>query len=593
MWIFRVVLVGMVLCAVLMTASVGFAQKGQAVERKVNRYVVAMGVNAFEHPPPEGSTRDDEGWEPLRFAEKDAQEVVEALEYYGFKPFDDTILLGEEATSHAMWQLLVDLRKEIHRHGGEDYEIIVYLSSHGFNLDPEGNGHGFIVTHNTPARRDFNLSRKEEAISQRDILEHFVGELGPNVLRTAIIYDACETPGGKGAASRFRGPASAMSMKDARRDEKSVQQIRELAQTTYVFSAVSRNQPAVEPDRLGNGVYTHFLLEALRSGREGPASELLPKVPFSLFAAHQFATHKVRQWTKGRQYPSWAAPRVNEAEGLFFLWPEGTPERQAALDQRSLIITQSPSPPGMLAVLIPDGGERLRGARDVRRELAMGGGTIVSPGRYVFRLVDEEDGSVHVETTMRLSDGQIQNLNLMEMLDSRPRQLVTASVGFGGFSSAWGQDPELPAMPMLQLSYGISGWPGGHAALGLRFLMGGAQTASPVEFDTTVDHLLTGLSLEFLGEGRLGLWSFGAGPMLTGALVRRHVADIGETTLTSAWGGGVLARVQAPVFEDFSVSLEGQVHALAIGNGNQGVLATTAFLGLTWHPVLSRVERVR
>lgn len=140
------------------------------------RYALVVGVGQFEN-----------GIAPLRYAEKDAEDVYEYLVSSAgaaFEPGNVLLLRGSQATHAAIGRAL-DLVKES---ASRDDFVLLYFSSHGTPPDKYGGVH--VVAYDTevkPRERVWKTALTENRL--RDFVE------GVEARRLIVVLDACYSNG--------------------------------------------------------------------------------------------------------------------------------------------------------------------------------------------------------------------------------------------------------------------------------------------------------------------------------------------------------------------------------------------------------------
>jgi len=211
-----------------------------------NKYALLIGVGKFGDPTiPQ-----------LKFAAKDARDLKALLvdpRYGSFPAENVTLLVDEEATRANILKAL----NKISLAAQEDDLVLLFFSSHGSpRKDGVGlQGIGYIVTFDSSQQEIFlnaleftDLSEKVAAIQAR---------------RKVTLLDTCysgqtRTRGGKALVLEGYG----VGQKEA--------SLFLSGDGTYVITSSRDNEISFESDELQNGYFTHYLIEALRSGSEPP-----------------------------------------------------------------------------------------------------------------------------------------------------------------------------------------------------------------------------------------------------------------------------------------------------------------------------------
>src|SRR6266508_3664834 len=199
------------------------------------RLALVIGIDRF----------DDPQWRPLRFPEADAASVAEVLRDPERGAFDDVEVLAE---GPSRGEIREGLRRLADRSRDESDTVVVYVSSHG-TLARDGVG------------------RLRRYLVARDT-------------RAADV------------------PGTGVSMDDLKAGF-FVRPIEDVSRASVVLSASDWGETAREDEKLGNDIYTHFLVEALRVGadRNGDGAVTASE-------AHDYARRMTYEYTGGRQRPT-------------------------------------------------------------------------------------------------------------------------------------------------------------------------------------------------------------------------------------------------------------------------------------------------
>lgn len=324
------------------------------------RYALLVGVDDYADP----------AFPDLKHAGHDATALGEVLASETSGGFDVVrVLTGTGRTDRDdVLVALRELRSELRR---ED-TLVVYFSGHGTRIVADGLSRRFLLVHDT-APGDLEGS----AIDLAD-LQGFFGALPP--ARKALIVDACFSGDGKSvlrpADAEAAEPPLLAGMASFGPGE------------AHLF-ATSPGRPSREDDRLGHGVYTWFLLDALSWSKAD--ADLDDDGVVTAYEAHDHARGQVIAHTDGVQVPEAAFRVVGEADVVL----TGDPKRRQARDRA-------------LVYLYPASDHGLAGARvfvDGRDRGALPGTVPVTAGRHVVR-IERADGEVVVDGSVRLASGR-------------------------------------------------------------------------------------------------------------------------------------------------------------------------------------------
>ncbi len=240
-----------------------------AAPRIDKRYAVVIGVGEYE----------SEEIPDLEFARADAQSMVDFLNSSAAGPFDEVLFLAdEEATGTAMRNaLFVFLQK-----ADWDDLVLIYYAGHGA---PDGNRPDNLYLLPTDSDLDAMASTGFPMWDVKTALRRQIA-----AERVIVIADACHSAGtadgdvvGGGASNNIAGTFSQLFTPSRR----------------LMMTAADTNEFSLEDARWGgHGVFTHFLLEALKG--DGDANED-GIITFS--EAFDFVSSNVTSATQGRQNP--------------------------------------------------------------------------------------------------------------------------------------------------------------------------------------------------------------------------------------------------------------------------------------------------
>lgn len=208
-----------------------------------DKFALVVGVGRFADP----------AIPPLHFAAKDAADLGRLLidPHAGrFSEKNVYVLTDEQATRANILKAL----NEIVLRAGADDLVLLFFSTHGSpRKDGLGlQGVGYIIAHDTTEKEMFvnsiefeNLREKVALIAAR---------------RKVLLLDTCYSGQvrGKGLLLEGHGIESATAKMFLS------------GEGTYVITSSRDDEVSYESERLKNGYFTHFLLEALREGPEPP-----------------------------------------------------------------------------------------------------------------------------------------------------------------------------------------------------------------------------------------------------------------------------------------------------------------------------------
>jgi len=342
--------------------------------RSARRHAVLVGVDTYEDP---SFTR-------LKHARDDARvlsELFGAPETGGFHE----VHLIEDATRGQFFEALRTVRDLLRP---EDV-LVVYFSGHGTRVLDGDHWRRFLVP------SDGQSSDLEGTAIDLVELQGFFSTLPP--ARKSLVVDACFNGDGKSSArpadrdvpvEPLSPPATAMGPGEA-----------------HLF-ATSAGRPSREDDRLGHGVYTYFLIDAMswsldRADANGDRA-------LTAWEAHDYARGRTLLHTNGLQVPEAAFRIVGEADLIL----AGDAEKRG--NDRSLVY------------LYPASDEALDGAAlvvDGRNKGSFPGSVPLSSGRHHFVLTDA-DGTVALDGHLTLAPGRAYSMEEIQRLATGPGAAV-------------------------------------------------------------------------------------------------------------------------------------------------------------------------
>lgn len=257
------------------------------------RVAVLVGVQEYTDPALAG----------LKFPAKDARDLGAVLGSPDVGGFDRVFIIdGHEATTRsglvrAIGVATADLQR--------DDTFVLYLSGHGtLEIDPvEGSQLYFLPS-------DGKLeSARQTGLAVADI-EALVHELPAR--RRVLILDTCHN-GRAGSRSAVATPTRQL-IEGFRGEPPAPRISRDVSESEARLYAAQYWQPAMEDPQLQNGVYTHFLIDALTAAR-GKA-DLDADQLVDVAEAHEYARDRTMTWTSGLQIPR-AEYRIVGREEIF------------------------------------------------------------------------------------------------------------------------------------------------------------------------------------------------------------------------------------------------------------------------------------
>jgi Caspase domain len=368
-------------------AAVVPAGGGAAVEAayKPRRIALLIGVQEYEDPALQG----------LRYATKDAMDLGKALEHPDVGGFDRVfVVAGAAATNrtailNAMQVATADLQRED--------TFLVYMSGHGtLTIDATHGSRLWFL----PA--DGRLDQPERTGIAVAELESKVHELPAR--RRVLILDTCHN-GRSGSKSSVGSPTQQL-LSGFRGEPPAPRDLREVSESEARLYAAQYWQPAMEDPDLQNGVYTHYLLEGLTSGRT--SADLNRDGLVDVAEAHQYSRDRTITRTGGIQVPR-AEYRIVGREEIYLSGRSDmrTAAERALVAACDLLLSRAK----LLVNGIPRG--------------ELPGVYAVDPGTYTIEVQDQA-GATIVKKRVRVKAGETLSL---ESLVATERPSVGVMIG--------------------------------------------------------------------------------------------------------------------------------------------------------------------
>ena len=481
------------------------------------RVALIVGIDAY----------DDQALGSLRFAAKDAADMATVLRDPEVGGYDVVSLVSGEVSGAAFWSAFRALASTVQR----DDTVVVYVAGHGtLDLGPAGTelyllpSDAWLADAATTGIRVRELSEAVGAMAAR---------------RTALVLDTCYSGTGRSALAPdvkrkldgLRGP---------------VPSPRALAVSEFSANlyAAHVNQPSIEDPALENGVYTHFLVEALTGTGDADGDGLV-----EVMEAHAYARDRTLAYTGGSQVP-WAET-VAVGRDTLFLTGDPADRRTAehallagleALPQGAVVTVDGvprgagPMQSGVRRIEVTDGTERLLSTR-----LRVGPGDRIALSAHVARrraMPYVAVGGVSVLDPLWFGPGGV---SLAVGLAPRDASGARPEVGVRSTFAAMRAGEETVPVGVLTVegawtaAFGaVAVGPSLGAGLGWRLFDEPGPQASPLVAPGAVGRLgqgplfaeLTARALVFRGDGRLvGIPAFGASFGFRPNLDRRSASD--------------------------------------------------------------------
>jgi Caspase domain len=227
---------------------------------------------------------DDPEWRALRYPGADAAGLAAVLRDPDLGAFDDVEVVADRPTREEVRAALSRLAE---RSRDERDTVLLYFSSHGtLARDATGLLRRYLVA------RDTRFSDVAGTGLAMDEIKADFDRLRSR--RKVLVLATCHSGAGKSLL-----PEDVQSELGDLKAGFFVRPIEEVSRASVVLAASEWGEAAREDEKLGNDVYTHFLVEALRIGadRNGDGAVTVSE-------AHDYARRLTYEWTGGRQRPT-------------------------------------------------------------------------------------------------------------------------------------------------------------------------------------------------------------------------------------------------------------------------------------------------
>ena len=194
----------------------------------------------------------------LKYTRKDAEAVAALLQdpvYGRFVPGHVRLLADDQATT-------VNLRAGINwlaRMAGPDDLAVLYIASHGTSREQDVAGVNYIVTY------DADMESRDGLYSTTIPMEEISNAIRTRVraLKVAVFLDTCHS---EGAVSQTVTVPASLSAR-------MLNQIRE-GTGRAIMAASQVDESSYEQARYGHGLFTYYLLQALKQEKDAPIDKL-------------------------------------------------------------------------------------------------------------------------------------------------------------------------------------------------------------------------------------------------------------------------------------------------------------------------------
>lgn len=239
------------------------------------RWAVVVGISAYQ----------DTAIKALQYADDDARAIYDFLRSPaagggGFAEENIKLLLNEQATYAEVRAALYSYLRQ----ATDEDQVFIYFAGHGAP-DPARLSDLYLLTYDTRADQ---LSAT--GFPMRDV-DRAVGELYAR--HVVLITDACHSGG---ITTQFASRGGENNINDI-----FLQQLSSTTGGLAVFTASGASQLSLEDARWGggHGVFTHYLLEALRGAADDDRDQIV-----TLSEMMHYTVERVRRETQNSQIPS-------------------------------------------------------------------------------------------------------------------------------------------------------------------------------------------------------------------------------------------------------------------------------------------------
>ncbi|WP_420130470.1 tetratricopeptide repeat protein [Longimicrobium sp.] len=239
------------------------------------RWAVVVGISAYQ----------DTAIKALQYADDDARAIYDFLRSPaagggGFDEANIKLLLNEQATYAEVRAALYSYLRQ----ATDEDQVFIYFAGHGAP-DPARLSDLYLLTYDTRADQV-----PATGFPMRDV-DRAVGELYAR--HVVLITDACHSGG---ITTQFASRGGENNINDI-----FLQQLSSTTGGLAVFTASGASQLSLEDAKWGggHGVFTHYLLEALRGAADDDGDEIV-----TLSEMMHYTVERVRRETQNSQIPS-------------------------------------------------------------------------------------------------------------------------------------------------------------------------------------------------------------------------------------------------------------------------------------------------
>ena len=243
------------------------------VEKRRRVWAVIVGVNDYDKIP------------KLKYAVNDARSLYDLLVVFNQIPKENVkLIVNEEATLKNIRSIL---GTELKNNAGKEDMVLIYFAGHGATetdaLSPDGDG---LEKYLLPYDADLN-DLYASALPMREILHIFRRIHSQSLI---FLADACYSGASGGRTASLSGIRANISDAFLKRIA--------TGKGTVVITASGINEVSVEKENLQHGVFTYYLIEALRGNADMDHDGLI-----TADETYKYVYEKVTKATNQEQHP--------------------------------------------------------------------------------------------------------------------------------------------------------------------------------------------------------------------------------------------------------------------------------------------------
>jgi hypothetical protein len=252
-------------------------------DHPADRWALIIGIGSFA----------DKNIEPLHYTQSDAESFQQALldpKIGHFKTANVHSLMNDQATTK---NIKIQLNW-LARSAGPDDMVVVYVATHGSSRDVDTADVNYIITHDTeigPGQNPDPDTLYATALPMVDISNAIATRV--KARRAAIFLDTCYSGNAAAKNVKMIAPGIANSAPSAA----TLDHIKQ-GSGRMVFAASGTEEESLESETLKHGLFTYFLVEALRTqGGAMPLSKIFDYTQkhVSARAAVEFRQYHLQQ----------------------------------------------------------------------------------------------------------------------------------------------------------------------------------------------------------------------------------------------------------------------------------------------------------